>query len=243
MALRRENLAGSHQLNHPDFPLRRFVSCRRCGTPLTGSAPRGRSRSYPYYHCRKCKGVSIRREALESQFLALLDGLRPRAEFIRLFRAIVLDAWKERRAGAGRLRIELEDRIRGLRERETRLEDAYLFEKLIDVTTYERQRDRIRQDIAVSELELEDAKLDEIDVEGLLGFAEHVLGNAATLWLEADVDQKQRIQRALFPKGLEFEDGRIGTAVTCLAFSEFRTSENSESGLASPTGFEPVFWP
>jgi len=97
----------------------------------------------------------------------------------------------------------------------------------------------------VSELQLEGAKLDEIDVEGLLGFAEHVLGNAATLWLEADVDQKQRIQRALFPKGLEFEDGRIGTPVTCLAFSEFRASINPESGVASPTGtdtnYQPVF--
>ena len=31
---------------------------------------------------------------------------------------------------------------------------------------HERQRDRLRQDIAMSELELQDARLDEIDVEG-----------------------------------------------------------------------------
>ena len=37
-----------HLRNHPDFPLRRFVACVACGTPLTGSRSTGRSRRYPY---------------------------------------------------------------------------------------------------------------------------------------------------------------------------------------------------
>jgi hypothetical protein len=49
-------------------------------------------------------------------------------------------------------------------------------------------------------IELEEARLEEIDVEGLLGFAEHVLGNAARLWLDATADQRQRLQRVLFPR-------------------------------------------
>jgi len=66
-----------HRLNNPDFPLRRFIICDACGTPLTGSAPRGRSKTYPYYHCRRCKGVSVRKEVLEAEFIALLESLRP----------------------------------------------------------------------------------------------------------------------------------------------------------------------
>lgn len=52
----------AHDLNNPQFPLRRFVVCDLCTTPLTGSAPKGRSKWYSYYHCRKCKGVSARKE-------------------------------------------------------------------------------------------------------------------------------------------------------------------------------------
>ena len=37
-------------------------------------------------------------------------------------------------------------------------------------------------------IELEDARLDQIDVEGLLGFAEYVLTNAARLWTEATAE-------------------------------------------------------
>ena len=38
------------------------------------------------------------------------------------------------------------------------------FYKRIDATTYERQRDKLREDIALVRLELDDARLDEIDV-------------------------------------------------------------------------------
>lgn len=45
----------AHDLNNPEFPLRRFVVCDACSTALTGSAPKGRSKRYGYYHCRACK--------------------------------------------------------------------------------------------------------------------------------------------------------------------------------------------
>ena len=104
---------------------------------------------------------------------------------MKLFKAIVLDVWKTRQANAGNLLTTLESRLADLRRRESILEDAFLYEKRIDTASYERQRDKIREDIALGRIELEDARVAEIDVEGLLGFAEHVLGNAARLWMEA----------------------------------------------------------
>ncbi|MDP6373109.1 MAG: recombinase family protein [Vicinamibacterales bacterium] len=231
----------SHRLNNPDFPLRRFVVCGLCSTPMTGSAPRGRSKRYPYYHCRKCQAVRVRAETLEAQFIEALKTLKPRAEFMGLFRAIVRDVWRKRLADANILKTDMENRLAGLQGREGLLEDAYLYEKRIDLATYERQRDKLREKIALCRIELEDVRLEEIDVEGLLGFAEHVLGNAARLWVEARPEQKLRLQRALFPEGLRFKDGRFGTAVTCLAFMQLAEPNTQESSMASPTGFEPVF--
>ena len=40
--------------------------------------------------------------------------------------------------------------------------------------------------------------------EGVLGFAEHVLTNAARLWAELGIDGKQDLQQALFPQGLYY---------------------------------------
>ena len=45
-----------HDLNNPEFPLRRFVVCDLCATPLTGSAPKGRSRRYRVLPLPKVQG-------------------------------------------------------------------------------------------------------------------------------------------------------------------------------------------
>jgi hypothetical protein len=49
-------------------------------------------------------------------------------------------------------------------------------------------------------------------VEGVVAFAQHVLANAARLWTGFSLDQKQRLQRVLFPEGVAYRDGEFGTA-------------------------------
>ena len=153
-----------------------------------------------------------------------------------LFRAIVLDVWNARAAQAGALRAALEVKLTDLRRREELLEDAFLYAKKIDATTYERQRDMLREQIALASIDLDDARHEEIDVEGLLGFAEYVVTNAARLWMEATAEQRPRLQRALFPEGLRLRDGRIGTAVTCMAFTQLEAIEGGEFRCGVPNG-------
>ena len=85
-----------------------------------------------------------------------------------------------------------------LRERGDTLDEAYLFTK-IDRATYERQRDKIRGELALAELELQERTIDEIDLDGVLAFAEHVLTNVSRLWQEASPADKARLQTAMFP--------------------------------------------
>jgi hypothetical protein len=53
--------------------------------------------------------------------------------------------------------------------------------------------------------------------------------------VELGLDQKQQLQKAVFPSGLQFDGERFGTAVTCLAFKKFG-EDGSGSESASPTG-------
>ncbi len=69
----------------------------------------------------------------------------------------------------------------------------------------------------------------QLDVEGILGFAEHVLTDAARLWTEVPLEQKQLLQGALFPEGLRFDGERFGTAVTCLAFKQLERDSETET--------------
>ena len=85
-------------------------------------------------------------------------------------------------------------------------------------------------------LEIENAKIEDIDIESVLDFAENALCNAAHLWLVAVPEQKQRLQKAFFPAGLTFEGGKLETDVTCSAFNLLASHSESASGMASPRG-------
>lgn len=115
-----------------------------------------------------------------------------------------------------------------------KLEDAHIFRRTIDVAVYERHRDRIQEEIALAELELHDSRIEESDVKGILAFAEHLISNLASVWIEATLHQRQQIQAALFPCGLPFDGERFGTALTCLMFSELQGFREPEM-VASPT--------
>jgi hypothetical protein len=155
---------------------------------------------------------------------------------MKLFRAIVMNVWQERQGTTGSLVADLSKKLGELQRREGLLDEAYLYDKRIDRPTYERQRDKLREEIALARIELDDARLEEIDVEGVLAFAEHVLTNAARLWVEASPEQKTRLQRALFPDGLQLKDGKFGTATTCFAFTQLAAVASADSDVASPSG-------
>jgi hypothetical protein len=89
-------------------------------------------------------------------------------------------------------------RIESLRTRKNQIFDAYI-DKRITQDTYEEQTDRVAKDIALAEIAVHDSELDELEVEAVLAFAEYALRNTARLWLESNVEQKQKLQRVLFP--------------------------------------------
>ena len=85
------------------------------------------------------------------------------------------------------------------------------------------------------------SELDELDVEGILAFAERVLPRAADLWVQASFEQRQRFQQLFFPDGIAFDgNGFVGTAVTAPAFNYLRPIETGKEGLVDLTGIEPV---
>jgi hypothetical protein len=90
-------------------------------------------------------------------------------------------------------------------------------------------------------MDLHASEIDELDVEGILAFAERILPRAADLWVQASLEQRQRFQQLFFPDGIAFDGKRfVRTAATAPAFSYLREMETGNEGLVDQTGFEPV---
>ena len=120
-------------------------------------------------------------------------------------REIVLDVWNQREQEVNRHQVRLRRQMDDLEGKKDRLLSAFLYEGVIDRATFERQRDKVEQDLALVRLELHETTIEELDIEGLLAFAEHLLSNASRLWTKLDLDQKRRFQRALLPAGPKFD--------------------------------------
>ncbi len=152
----------------------------------------------------------------------------------------MLDVWKGHQAEASKVTLALRSHIGSIAQRKHRLVDAYLHEGKIDDVVYQDELARLREEHALAEMELNEARVDELDIEGVVNFAMNSVGDASRFWIEASLDQKQRFQRILFPKGLTFDGQTFGTPATCLAFSYLGVVSPSNSSLASRTGVEPV---
>src|SRR6185369_13082699 len=213
-----------HRRGRPDFPLRGTVICGACGRPLTASWSTGRrGGKYGYYHCpapARCKATKVRKEEIEEDFLQLLRELRPEREYLALFRAVTLDAWHDDQKDIVDRRAALEAEVRETKRRRDRLVEAYLYEQAISEEVYQDQMARIDEAYTLANMRLHDAQVSEIDIEAVLAFAEHLALKADRIWLAATLEQRQRLQRGLYPDGLKITENRlVRTPPTLLIFN------------------------
>jgi hypothetical protein len=128
--------------------------------------------------------------------------------------------------------------VRGI---QAKLDDAFLFQEKIDRETYERQRDRLREELTLAKMAKHSSDLDELGVKGILAFAERVLPKASDVWIQASLAQRQQLQKLFFPEDIRF-DGKsiVRTPPRPLAFNWLEAFRAGEKGVVDQTGFEPV---
>src|SRR5262249_55938205 len=117
----------------------------------------------------------------------------------------------------------------------------FLFERSIDIETYDRHAEKLREELTLARMDRHSDQLEELDVEGILAFAERILPRAADLWVQASLDQRQRFQQLFFPDGIAFDGkGFVRTGATAQGFSYLREIGTGNEGLVDLTGIEPV---
>lgn len=227
--------AGPRPKNHPDFPLRGFVRCEACGRPVTGSWSKGRNGYYAYYHCqRQCRATNVSKASLEQQFVDLLEAVQPSAAVMRLVKMRLVAKWKALQTEARKVAGANVRRVAVIQQRLDRLDEAFLFAKSIDQQTYDRQRHKLREEQALARIDQHASALDNLDVEAILSFAEAVLPSSARMWVQASLDQRQRLQKVLFADGLVCRGNRLyRTAVSIPGIRHLRVVARSKKRMVA----------
>ena len=135
-----------------------------------------------------------------------------------------MHAWRELKTDAAQRITEIERRQKAIREKLDRLEAAFLYERTIDIDTYDRHRDKLREELTLAQMDRHSSELEEMDVEGILAFAERVLPSASNLWVQSSLAQKQRLQQVFFPDGIRFDGKKlVGTGTTLPVFNYLKS--------------------
>ena len=185
--------------------------------------------------------MNISKAKLEELFVEELARLQPTAGFMRLVNDRVLSAWREMQGDAKQRIAEIERRQKAIREKLDRLDQAFLFERSIDIETYDRHGDTLREELTLAQMDRHSCELEEMDVEGILAFAERVRPSASNLWVQSSLAQKQRLQQVFFPDGVRFDGKKlVGTGTTLPVFNHLNPISSEKKDLVDQTGIEPV---
>jgi len=240
------NRAPSRKHLHQDFPLRGFVMCDDCGSPLTACWSKGSTARHPYYLCPKrgcaAYGKSIRRSAIEDEFEAMLQRVEPAEGVFAMAAAMIEEQW-QRRQSNGALRAKaLADELKRL---EAQIEQTV--ERIIEtsvptvmrvlegkVEKLETQRLALREQIAT-------AGHPEGNFELRLRTALDFLASPWKIWRSGRFSDRQAVLKLTFADQLRYKRGEgFRTANLALPFKVLGDFLSGEKELAHPTRFERV---
>jgi hypothetical protein len=82
-------------------------------------------------------------------------------------------------------------------------------------------------------MEAKEARLNQLDIEADVEFAQYALLNAARIWSEFSPEQKQRLQKLIFPSGVLFAEGAYRSIATSMIFFELEEISDEKERLVA----------
>lgn len=238
VAPRRPNL-------NEDFPLRGYVVCAHCDTPLTACWSKGSHSRHPYYLCPKrgCAsyGKSIRRDAIEGEFEQLLHTVQPTAGLFRVATAMFEDLWTRRLALA-------EGQAKALSAQAAKIEKqvAQLLERILDASVpsvigaYEERIRKLEEDKLIIHERMAVTGRPVSTFDATLRTALGFLSSPWNLWSSGQLEDKRAVLKLTFASRLRYGRGEgFRTTDLSLPFKLLGGFSGDEKTMVRPEGFEP----
>lgn len=236
----------SYSRNTPEFPLKRFILCPFCHEPLTASKSTGRrNKKYAYYHCynKDCKTqVRIPKDLLETKFIDYLTEIKPDKKYIDEFKKYVKESYnnavKTTKDSISKLNRDLAD----IQNKKDKLVDIYIDGKLRENDYLSKSKKLDLEEQHIKDC-LEQTQLPKDDFEQCVKYVCNSLENLEKLWLESDLDTKQRLQQLIFPHGLIYENNGFRTVSNSWFFSKKGGLLPPDFNMVPPSEFESLSTP
>ena len=208
---RKRGLPASPFCQKDELPLRGFLTCAKCGKTLTGSASKGRSARYYYYHCKnECKERFRALEANE-KFEEMLEFISSLDKVYRSCELIMAGAHKkngqEKSSELSQVKKELETYKKRIDNAQTLMLDGEL-----DASEYRKIKSKLEPEIERLASKVAQLSKNENNDKEIIDFGFYFLRNMSKLFASADLDKKRYMLGSTFPEKLVYENGVYRTA-------------------------------
>lgn len=202
-----------------ELPLRTFLQCYYCKSPVTGAASRARNGSRIfYYNCnsRKHKYYGANAEKVNQEFLNLLKKVRVKEKamvfFDELMRETYQEEYKDLQTSVSKIKQDVEIVEKTLMN----LKKKHLM-GLYDDQEFLEMKSELKIELLTKKQLLGEKKVDTLEIENILHWMKYYLTHLDEAWLKASLEGKLAISGSIFPfklvyMGNAFIEPQLGLA-------------------------------
>ena len=235
-----------------NLPLRGFLICPNCGRMLTGSASKGRTQHYHYYHCSSDCGIRYKAPEVNAK---MVDEIRKYVQplpRLQLFKEVIVSIYKAKTYARHNEVQQLKTQLEESNNRLSKARELLLCGD-IEADDYRTIKAESEERINRLEAKLTASVADTNNIEPLWDMAISNISQLDVLYENGTVIQKRKIIGSMFPEKLTF-DGfqhrttRINEALNLMLLinSKIKDKKNGTNPIISDLshqvtqlGFEP----
>ena len=194
--------------------LKGFMLCPICNKALTGSASKGRSAYYHYYHCFPNCGYRLKAGPTNQAFINHLAEFVLNPAAVRLFKQVIIDEYTSNDTVIKQDRKQLINQISQLDNRIVKAREL-LLDGDIDAGDFKIIKSDVEGKINVIESKLNDLKTGLMSVTEASKLVDTALGSLCaldTIYSESEPYDQKRLIGSIYPEKFTFEEICFRTA-------------------------------
>ncbi len=242
-------------LSDTNLPLRGFLVCPECGRNLTGSASKGRTNRYYYYHCVSSCGFRQKAEVANDIFEKGMRQFELNGTAIGIVKKLVLNNYKKFVQNPFDEKKRIAQEIDKLNAKLSVARNKLLSETIDDDEYLEIKKEcRDRIESLEEQLSKDGSDTKKVNIEKSLDRALRYIESVPQMYSEGEINTRRAVIGSIFPEKLEFDGKTYRTArMNVIANYIFQInnelpqnknrrndSQNHFSCLVAPTGIEPI---
>lgn len=213
-----------------ELPLRGLLLCPECSKVLTGSASKGRSKYYTYYHCFAGCRYRLKAEVINDQLMTQLERFIARPYMLSIYEQVLVEAYQEATGTQQEIEQKSRKQIESI-EKKLSYARELLFSKAIAPEDFHEKKEEYEQELRSIKLKIADSQY-EINIKHVVSHALEAL-KLNVIFSSADIEEKQRLLTTLFPEKFTIVDGILRTGRINQVAEFIYLINNKLSGLSS----------